>query len=75
MLEDASRQLLRLYWLEVRSEVAHCGWLCDDPISREVRRVSRHLAAHRDDVVDVAPRVRASRDPMRASSGPRRIPP
>ena len=60
--EDASRQLLRLHRLEARSEVAQCGWLCDDPISGKVSGVRRHLAAYRDDVVDVALRVRTSRD-------------
>jgi hypothetical protein len=39
MPEDASRQLLRLHRLEARSEVAQCGRLLDDPVSRKVSGV------------------------------------
>src|ERR1700722_6919436 len=56
------RQSLCLHRLEARCEVAQCGWLCDDPIPGKVSGVGGHLAAHRNDVVDVALRVGAPRD-------------
>jgi hypothetical protein len=45
---------MRLHRLEASREVAQRGRLLDDPISGKVSRVRRHLAAHRDDAVDVA---------------------